>query len=1003
VTDLDPGFASALADRYAIERAIGSGGMATVYLAEDLKHRRRVAVKVLRPGLLGAMGPDRFLREIDVVAKLTHPNILPLHDSGVLPDAAGRSEGRPYFVMPFVEGESLRERLRREPQLPLDEAVRISEEIADALNYAHQRGVVHRDIKPENVLLEAGHAVLSDFGIARVTEVGAPTLTATGFAVGTPAYMSPEQAAGDRAVDQRSDLYSLGCLLYEMLAGEPPFTGPTPQAILARALSEEVRPLTTIRPAVSGAVEAVIKRSLARSPADRFATAGEMKAALRAATSVPAGATTTRRSRRIVPTLAAALGIAAVALGLRVALRSTGPRDGGSGLAVFPFQATGPAAADWGEQFADLLATAVDGTPGLKVADPWSLWSALRPARGARAESPADAGEADRLARQAGARFFLLGSLRTRERSAPADSAHDDLTVTARLYRGGERDPVHTTLLSGSSDDVGPLVHRLAVELIGRLSPRDSAAPDLEGFTTRSAPALKAYLRARAAMRRGMVDEAEAAIDSALAADTTFALGLVEAARIKSWALFMRGQPYVGLPELLRRAARYRDSLSPRNRLRLEATQASIETNGPAAAGAARRILALDSTDFDAWTSLAYYHRVYGWQYGSDERDVLAALERAMALDSTHVPTQVALLSLLQHLDDPRADQVAEALRRTDSVSVLARGTLLAHRVLTLDEAGFAGFVDTLAAQSPVLLPPVLRGLRSRAPDRAVALVQRLTARRGPGIPDYRGEWARLLAAQGRYVALDSAMQAAAFPMQTLPRWFLLAPQLGEAGDSVLAAQAVTFLQALIPPDSALAMFERMPVWINGWMVGAYHAANGDSTVARRWQSTIGALPAGGTPQDYRGALQADLEARLLERRGDLAGALGAASRAYQLWGIHTDNVPEYHPEPALRFHQAMLLLATGRPDSAAALLRSLVPPTTWMGFLTARASLELGRLAEDRGDRDDAARHYGVAYRLWRRADTSVAAWRDAAREGLRRVSGEPLPPEPQAPSPNP
>src|SRR3989454_4444926 len=219
---------AALADRYAIERELGRGGMATVYLAQDLKHHRKVAIKVLKPELAAALGPERFLQEIEIAAGLTHPHILPLYDSG-------EATGLLYYVMPYVEGETLRNRLDGAGQLPLAEAVQITREVADALSHAHSHDVVHRDIKPENILLEAGHAVVSDFGIARaITAAGGEELTGTGIAVGTPAYMSPEQSAGSRELDGRSDIYSLGCVLYEMLAGHPPFLGATAQEVLAR-------------------------------------------------------------------------------------------------------------------------------------------------------------------------------------------------------------------------------------------------------------------------------------------------------------------------------------------------------------------------------------------------------------------------------------------------------------------------------------------------------------------------------------------------------------------------------------------------------------------------------------------------------------------------------------------------------------------------------------------------------------------------------------------------
>ncbi|MCZ6857357.1 MAG: serine/threonine-protein kinase, partial [Gemmatimonadetes bacterium] len=265
---------SKLSDRYRVERKVGAGGMATVYLAQDLKHNRRVAVKVLRSELSAAVGHERFLREIEIAAGLNHPHILPVHDSG----HAGEFL---YYVMPYVEGESLRDRLSREKQLGIDEALSITREVADALAYAHARGVVHRDIKPENIMLESGHAVVTDFGVAFVVqEIASDRLTGTGLSPGTPLYMSPEQAGGERQIDGRSDVYSLGCVLYEMLGGEPPFTGATAQAVMARKMMESVPSVRIVRDTVPASLERVILKSLAKTPADRFRTAGEFAEAL---------------------------------------------------------------------------------------------------------------------------------------------------------------------------------------------------------------------------------------------------------------------------------------------------------------------------------------------------------------------------------------------------------------------------------------------------------------------------------------------------------------------------------------------------------------------------------------------------------------------------------------------------------------------------------------------------------------------------------------------------
>ena len=264
----------ALASRYKVERVLGEGGMATVYLAQDLKYNRSVAVKVMRPELASTLGADLFLREVEIAARLTHPHILPMYESG-------EAQGLLYYVMPYVEGETLRDRIKRETQLPVEDALKIAREVAEALACAHERGIIHRDIKPANILLSGGHAMVADFGIARaLSTTSTETLTQTGLAVGTPHYMAPEQAMGDRDVDARADIYAVGALLYEMIAGEPPFTGPTPQAIVTRSMTEAPRSLTATRTGLVADVNQVAMKALAKSPADRYSTATALATAL---------------------------------------------------------------------------------------------------------------------------------------------------------------------------------------------------------------------------------------------------------------------------------------------------------------------------------------------------------------------------------------------------------------------------------------------------------------------------------------------------------------------------------------------------------------------------------------------------------------------------------------------------------------------------------------------------------------------------------------------------
>ena len=396
--------AEALRDRYQVEQQLGQGGMATVYRARDLRHERPVAIKLMRPELAAGLGPERFLREIRVTAGFDHPYILPVLDSG---DAGGLL----WYAMPWVEGESLRDRLKQRGQLPLEEAVRLAREVADALDCAHRRGVVHRDIKPENILLSGGHARVADFGVARALEVASVgQLTETGLALGTPAYMSPEQASGGQ-VDGRSDLYALGCVLYEMVAGEQPFTAPTAQALIARHLTEAPRSLHLCRSTVPPALEQVVAKALAKSPADRYATAAEFGEALagaeRSGATVPSFASgTVATPRRKIPTalLTLVLGIL-IGLGVLVGwLRHRGESAGENGekvLAVLPFENQGSAQDDY---FTDGLTDAVRG----KLA---GLSNIQVIARASSAPYKKTTKSPEEIARELGARYLLTGTV----------------------------------------------------------------------------------------------------------------------------------------------------------------------------------------------------------------------------------------------------------------------------------------------------------------------------------------------------------------------------------------------------------------------------------------------------------------------------------------------------------------------------------------------------------------------------------------------------------------
>jgi eukaryotic-like serine/threonine-protein kinase len=391
---------AALSDRYRIERELGRGGMAAVFLAWDVKHDRPVALKLLHPELAATLGPDRFQREIRFAARLQHPHILSVHDSG-------DSEGQLWFTMPYVEGESLRERLRRERQLPLEDALRIALDTVRGLGHAHREGVLHRDIKPENLLLTRdGSTLVADFGIARALSDTDGSLTATGLSVGTPAYMSPEQAAGERNLDARSDLYSLGCVLYEMLAGEPPHTGASAQVIIAKRMTGPVPLVRHLRPAVPQALEDVVTRALAPAAADRFATAAEFERALGSSTtgSAPLVQAPARKGRRRwKPALAAGLGLLALAGGaVWYGLHRPALEADPTPLAVLPFENQGSAE---NEYFADGMTDAVRGKlsalPTLRVT-----------ARHSSMEYKGSRKGLKQIGRELGVEYLLTGTVR---------------------------------------------------------------------------------------------------------------------------------------------------------------------------------------------------------------------------------------------------------------------------------------------------------------------------------------------------------------------------------------------------------------------------------------------------------------------------------------------------------------------------------------------------------------------------------------------------------------
>jgi tetratricopeptide (TPR) repeat protein len=577
--DVAQRLASVLAGRYQIEREIGRGGMALVFLARDLKHDRRVAVKVLRPDLSAAIGVERFLREIQIGASLQHPHIVPLHDSG-------EAGGLPFYVMAYVEGESLRDRLEREKQLPLDEAIRIARDVAEALGHAHSHGVVHRDVKPENILLSGGHALVADFGVARALSAAAVGVTGTGLAVGTPTYMSPEQAGGMDAVDGRSDLYALGCVLYEMLVGEPPFTGPTASAILARHMQETVPGVRIVRPTVPPGLEAVLDRLLAKIPADRYPTASAFIEALARPPDRAAASPRVRRNRWLAAALVPVVLGGAVVTG--VLFRRPAEPDP-LAYVVLPFahrEGAEPSLLD-GVQCQWRLADALQGWDQVSVADPIVVRDAAR----RLGDAPPSHTDWLRIARDLG-----FGTVVRGEVAELADTVL--LVVTAYRAPGGTVVGRARAGFMPAAADVRHTFERLAAQLLGLAAPGRAGAP----VGTRSLGAGRAFARGQQVLAEGDPVLAEASFLEAVQSDPAFGDAQFWLAQVRVW----RGLTADSVTSVAQRALDAQAGLTDARAQALVAALVDLARGRlPEACARYGQVVARDSADFAAWFGLA--------------------------------------------------------------------------------------------------------------------------------------------------------------------------------------------------------------------------------------------------------------------------------------------------------------------------------------------------------------------------------------------------------------
>ena len=954
LTDHTERLRSALTGRYVLGRELGRGGMAHVYLAHDVHHDRDVAIKVLRPELATTLGAERFLREIQIEAKLQHPHILPLHESGAAGDIL-------YYVMPYVEGETLRDRLTRDRQLPIDVALRITREVCDALSYAHSQGVVHRDIKPANILLSQNHAIVADFGIARaVSAAGGEQLTESGLAVGTPEYMSPEQAGGDVSVDGRSDVYALGCVLYEMLAGEPPFHGRTAQAVLARHRFDSPPSLQVVRPNVSNAVQAAIETALAKVAADRFDTADDFRAALDATTApvahrsaAPARAAWIRRGA------AAALAVLALAGGWRW-MRTLHAGLDPNRVVVFPLRETGLTDKGEGENVATYIGYALEGTRPLSWLEGWDFLDAQQRADAGRLTASM-AGQISR-ARRAG--YYIDGSI---------VSGPETVTVVLRLH-DVNGDSLRKT--AGASAAAGASLPQLALRAVGELLP-SLLAPgrrvDVSALSERNPAAIANFLQGEREYRRMRFARALDYYRSAVRTDSAFALAALKGAEAANW-------PQVSTEdEQLINLALEREALLPyRHALFARGLRDYFAGSADSAVRRFRQAIELDSTWSEAWMALGevYFHLLP--QTAPLDSLAAAAFERSRRADSSFTPPLWHLAEIaLRQGDLPVAERLVAEVRRADPDSAMGNQLTLMLQCVRGGPSAVPWANATRSGAQEVLAVGKLLAVGASNPGCARAALQAILAADStqPG-----ERWAALVGLQSLLIAMNRSsevpelLQSKGASGLPGPLLFLLdaAAGAGLEPQARAAAEAMGDGYTLMDPPRL-------------WLLGHYEAHRGRMSQLKAIVAALGAKrDSSATRRDS--LLARALEARLAIVAGDSAGALDrlqnlrptAPSRdlEWQLW----ESLGEE------RMLQGELLLARGRFAEAASVAAQIESPQPLVFLLYLRRSLSIRRrAAEGMGDAALAAAYSTRASQLDARSSSVPEGPHQNSRGGVR------------------
>jgi serine/threonine-protein kinase len=954
--------------------------MATVYLARDLRHERLVALKVLRPELAAALGPERFLREILTAARLEHPHILSVHDSG-------ETEGLLWYTMPYVQGESLRDRLRREVQLPVEEAIRLTREVAEALDYAHGEGIVHRDVKPENILLSGGHARVADFGLAKAVSIaGGEQLTGSGFVVGTPAYMSPEQGAGEHELDGRTDLYSLGCVLYEMLAGEPPFTGPTAQAVIAKRMAGGPPRLRTVRTSVPEAVDLAVSRALAPVSADRFATAAEFVAALER--------TVPLRHRRLTQRAGVILllfgTILAGALGWMLQRRRPAavPVGSPSVVAVLPFRIRGnPELAYLGEGMVSLLGRSLDQAGELRSVDARAVLSMLEQL----GKAPLNPERAAAIAARLGAGRYILGDIVEVGGRLRYDAAAYDAT------RGA------TPVAQAAVEGVESAIFRSVDELAARLLTGGGGNPKvwhgtLASVTTDSLAALKAFLQGEAAFRSGDLEAATAAYRRAVAADSAFALGYLRLANAAGWIFD---------PELsewaLARARGLRARLPERDRLLLDAATAWERGRMDEAERLYRAIVSTYPDHVEAWFALGdlLYHS--NIPRGRSEAEARPAFERVLQIEpeSSEALDHLAFVAAAEGRYDeqdslltrlltlyPKSDAALPlrtllAINRADSEAVAE-----ALRVLTQSDDGSVEY--TLAI--------VMQGSRRPLEGSRIARLMLAPSR----VPQMQAYGHRVLAtlqlAQGHWSGAKAELAAAeaidSRPALEYHAVLATAPFLTPSPTEVTALQQRLRApaRALAAPTGSHPLFsvdsDIRPL-LRAYLPGLLSARDGHAARAER---VAGELERSGKPGTLARAFASAIRARLHFVLHDWQAAGVALDSARVRVVSIASHVSPIMSQGYLSFLRAETFRQSAAEEEALRWYDVAWRHSVFNLVYLPPGLFRRGQIEERRGRRAEAVAHYTRFLEFWADPDSALRPLADSARAALQRL-GAPAP----------